>query len=202
MTGSSGFPFSCWGVFMCDYSYFKIQNKQTLMSKRVGRPLVFKQPLVFGFNRSTTFRVWHAHTDAHLPHSLLYLLGAPELHEVALTLVIIVSQSKNVSLWAQETIKFSTESKKGGGRGQMEREKGVTKCVPNEKRRQDEKKCSFPGGTSLTFKGPFCSSCTSVLFQSNSSSLTNKQQSAVFHMAKAFLADLKWIDPGGWKKIC
>lgn len=41
MTGSSGFPFSCWGVFMCDYSYFKIQNKQTLMSKRVGRPLVF-----------------------------------------------------------------------------------------------------------------------------------------------------------------
>ncbi len=58
----------------------------------------------------------------------------------------------------------------------MERKrKGVTKCVPNEKRRQDEKDYSFPGGTSLTFKEPFSGSCTSVPFQPNSSS-PHKQQ--------------------------
>lgn len=48
----------------------------------------------------------------------------------------------------------------------MGRKRGVTKCVPNEKRRRDEKDYSFPGGTSLTFKEPFCSSCTSVSFSS------------------------------------
>lgn len=57
----------------------------------------------------------------------------------------------------------------------MGRNRGVTKCVPNEKRRRDEKDYSFPGGTSLTFKEPFCSSCTSVPFQPNSSSLTNNK---------------------------
>lgn len=61
--------------------------------------------------------------------------------------------------------------------GERERKKtGVTKCVPNEKRRQDEKDYSFPGGTSLTFKEPFRSSCTSVPFQPNSSSPTNNKQ--------------------------
>lgn len=55
------------------------------------------------------------------------------------------------------------------------RKKGVTKCVPNEKRRQDEKEYSFPGGTSLTFKEPFRGSCTSVPFQPNSSSPTNNK---------------------------
>lgn len=54
----------------------------------------------------------------------------------------------------------------------MGRKRGVTKCVPNEKRRQDEKDYSFPGGT-LTFKEPFRSSCTSVSFQPSSSSLAN-----------------------------
>lgn len=57
----------------------------------------------------------------------------------------------------------------------MERKRGVTKCVPNEKRRQDERDYSFPGGTSLTFKEPLYSSCTSVPFQHNCSSLTNNK---------------------------
>lgn len=59
---------------------------------------------------------------------------------------------------------------KGGGRGQIGERKRSDKCVPNEKRRQDEKDYSFPGGTTLTFKEPFCGSCTSVPFQTGSSS--------------------------------
>lgn len=59
----------------------------------------------------------------------------------------------------------------------MESKKGVTKCVPNEKRRQDEKDYSFPGGPSLTFKELFRSSCTSVSIQPDSSLRTNNKQS-------------------------
>lgn len=42
-------------------------------------------------------------------------------------------------------------SEKRRKRTDGEEKKGVTKCVPNEKRRQDKKDYSFPGGTSLTF---------------------------------------------------
>lgn len=57
----------------------------------------------------------------------------------------------------------------------MGRKRRVTKCVPNENRRQDERVYSFPCGTSLTVQESLYSSCTSVPFQHNSSSLTNNK---------------------------
>lgn len=171
-------------------------------------------------------QVWHTctytHTFAEYTHrqnTQFYPLteGVRELHEVALTLVIIVHSERMSRSEPRKPLNFPQRGRKkewakwvkGGGRGQMEKEKkGVTKCVPNEKRRQDEKDYSFPGGTSLTFKEPFRGSCTSVPFQPNSSSSTNNKQ---WHRAGQFSsnsqqfstwpkllnsADLKWIHPG------
>lgn len=93
------------------------------------------------------------------------------------------------------------------------KKKGVTNCVPNEKRRQDEKDHWFPGGTSLTFKEPFGGSCTSVLLStklllghkqqtlSQSRSLL-QQQPAVFHMARAFEFSRPEINPSRCQPLC
>lgn len=135
---------------------------------------------------SVAYVLANTHTLREQTHRQItqpYLLaeGVRELHEVALTLVIIVHSERMSRSEPRKPLDFPQRGRKeerakwvkGGWRGQMEREKGVTKCVPNEKRRQDEKDYLFPGSTLLTFKGPFCGSCTSVPFQPSSSSLTN-----------------------------
>lgn len=142
----------------------------------------------------------------------LYLLGGGlgQLHEVALTLVFIIHSERMSHSEPGKPLHFpqgerKEERAKDRERSEDGREKGVTKCVPNEKRRQDEKDHSCPGSTLLTLKGPFWGSCTSVLFQPNSSLLTN---STHWHWAgpatagsfstwpKHFnLANLKWIHP-------
>lgn len=95
------------------------------------------------------------------------------------------SQWKNVSLWAQEAIKFSTENEKECEWVKIsekreeedrwrERKEWHNVC---QMRKGGEMKSviRFHGGTSPTFKEPFRSSCTSVfLFKASSSS--NKQQ--------------------------
>lgn len=122
------------------------------------------------------------HTHTYIQNTQLYLLGEGlrELHEVALTLIIIVHSERMSLSEPRKPLNFP-QRKKGGESKMSERRmkwtdgerKRSDKSVPNEKRRQDEKDYSCPGSTLLTFKGPFCGSCTSVLFQPDSSSLTN-----------------------------
>lgn len=111
--------------------------------------------------------------------------GVWELHQVALTLVIIVHCERMSHSELRKPLNFPQRRRKkewakrvkGGGRGQTERGKKRSDkmCAKWEKEARWKGLFVFPAVLHWLFKEPFRSSCTSAPFQPDSSSPTNNK---------------------------